>query len=656
MKIKFLRLIEHCPRRAQAFVLSSLLFLLGAVPSSIGDVAPIPRFQILIDTNQMNLADINEIHNWTYDPLAVDGVWGVTQNNCGLHCPPIPDGFSQTNPDVPPSEWPVILLGLNAVKWTITEDEAIHGSFCNPPVQQINNNDFAAVSSYIGRTANESLAFWEYFPLPAPKCPQPPDCTECINGIISPAEIENLANSGIFRGKISFLTRGFDGDVNDPHSDAYWVQAGLNDSLSSGLVFETNPGAVPTGQNSSVAGLTACLNSGKKCYLLLAPNWSPPGTTYDQDAEDAVEYLRNEGIPLTNPNLFVVLAVYGRAETHVGFMTGENNTGFNNSVWAAALKLQNYRNSKLPQATKGALLSVDFFNATGWAVDPETFSGYSQSIYVDLYVNGPHPGSGILVSHTLANIPRSDVNAAGYLGNHGFQIPIPAQYKDGLPHSWYAYGMSASNDPAKNSLLSGSPKTVTLDGIPPVVAITAPPNNIYVRGTVTVSGTASDNVHVQGVQFKVDNSAFGNELLNPAASFSVPWDTTVSGTGPHALKWTARDNSPTGNPTDSATRTVTVDNTPPTVVITAPANGAGVSRTVTISATATDANPLAGVQFNIDNQDFLTMDRTFPYAVSWNTTTYANGSHTLKATAQDAAGNTMTSATVTVIVSNSSDH
>src|SRR5262249_7880648 len=41
-----------------------------------------------------------------------------------------------------------------------------------------------------------------------------------------------------------------------------------------------------------------------------------------------------------------------------------------------------------------------------------------------------------------------------------------------------------------------------------------------------------------------------------------------------------------------------------------------------------------------------------PFSTSWNTTTVANGSHTITAVARDAAGNTNTSAPVTVTVNN----
>ena len=124
------------------------------------------------------------------------------------------------------------------------------------------------------------------------------------------------------------------------------------------------------------------------------------------------------------------------------------------------------------------------------------------------------------------------------------------------------------------------------------------------------------------------------------------------GNGGHTLTAVARDAA--GNTTTSAAVTVTVANgyPAPTVSLTAPAAGATVSGTVTLSATATDNVGVAGVQFLLDGANLGTEDTTAPYSVSWNTTTVANGTHTLTAVARDAAGNTTTSATVTVTVAN----
>jgi hypothetical protein len=73
---------------------------------------------------------------------------------------------------------------------------------------------------------------------------------------------------------------------------------------------------------------------------------------------------------------------------------------------------------------------------------------------------------------------------------------------------------------------------------------------------------------------------------------------------------------------------------------------------VTVSASASDNSGVAGVQFRLDGTNLGSQDTTSPYAITWNTTTAANGSHSLTAIARDAAGNTATSPAVTVTVSN----
>ena len=94
------------------------------------------------------------------------------------------------------------------------------------------------------------------------------------------------------------------------------------------------------------------------------------------------------------------------------------------------------------------------------------------------------------------------------------------------------------------------------------------------------------------------------------------------------------------------------DTTPPTVSITSPASGATVSCTITVTATASDDKGVAGVQFRLDGVNFGAEDTAAPYSATWDTTSTANGSHTITAVARDAAGNGTTSAPVTVAVSN----
>jgi hypothetical protein len=88
--------------------------------------------------------------------------------------------------------------------------------------------------------------------------------------------------------------------------------------------------------------------------------------------------------------------------------------------------------------------------------------------------------------------------------------------------------------------------------------------------------------------------------------------------------------------------------------MTAPANGATISGTATITCTASDNVKVKSVQFEIDGANLGVADTAAPYTRALNTKTYSNGSHTLKAIARDAAGNQTASDTVTVNISNGS--
>jgi Big-like domain-containing protein len=93
------------------------------------------------------------------------------------------------------------------------------------------------------------------------------------------------------------------------------------------------------------------------------------------------------------------------------------------------------------------------------------------------------------------------------------------------------------------------------------------------------------------------------------------------------------------------------DTTPPTVTLTAPANGATLVGTVAFSATASDNVGVAKVQWLVDNVVKAT-DTTSPFSVNVDTTTIANGNHLITAKAFDAAGNSATSAVNSVVVNN----
>ena len=217
-----------------------------------------------------------------------------------------------------------------------------------------------------------------------------------------------------------------------------------------------------------------------------------------------------------------------------------------------------------------------------------------------------------------------------------------------------SHTLTATARDASGNTTTSSGVTITVnnpDVVAPTVSITAPVTGSTVSSTITVSATASDNIGVSGVQFKLDGSNLSTE--DTTSPYSISWNTTTTTNGSHALTATARDAA--GNTTTSSTVTVTVNNadiTPPTASITAPTAGSTIVGTTTVGATASDNIGVVGVQFKLDGINLNAEDVTSPYSISWNSTSTTNGSHTLTATARDAAGNTTTSSGVIVTVSN----
>ena len=218
------------------------------------------------------------------------------------------------------------------------------------------------------------------------------------------------------------------------------------------------------------------------------------------------------------------------------------------------------------------------------------------------------------------------------------------------------YAVTArARDAAGNTTLS-APVSITVansDTTAPTVSLTGLANGATVSGAVPLTANASDNVGVAGVQFLVNGIPVGAEDTNALDGYSTSWNTATVANGTYTVTVRARDAA--GNATLSTPVTITVANgdvTAPSVTLTSPANGASVSGPVSLSANASDNVGVVGVQFFVDGVPLNGEDAIAPYSTSWNTTTIANGMHTVTATARDAAGNITTSTPVTVTVAN----
>ncbi len=130
----------------------------------------------------------------------------------------------------------------------------------------------------------------------------------------------------------------------------------------------------------------------------------------------------------------------------------------------------------------------------------------------------------------------------------------------------------------------------------PTVSITNPAtaNTYTFSQTVTISAAASDNVGVTNVEF-YDNSALkGSDSTSP---YTYDWSFDAINNGTHA--WTARAYDAAGNVSTSGpiALTVSIDITPPTVLISTPTNGQVLTTaSLTVTGTATDpGSPTSGL-------------------------------------------------------------
>lgn len=104
-------------------------------------------------------------------------------------------------------------------------------------------------------------------------------------------------------------------------------------------------------------------------------------------------------------------------------------------------------------------------------------------------------------------------------------------------------------------------------------------------------------------------------------------------------------------PTDMAGNPCLPDTTPPTVSVSTP-TGSLSGTAAKITATASDNDAVATVQFYIDGNKLDPADNQSPYEYLLDTTKFTNGTHKIAARATDGAGNYKDSSEVTVNISN----
>lgn len=174
----------------------------------------------------------------------------------------------------------------------------------------------------------------------------------------------------------------------------------------------------------------------------------------------------------------------------------------------------------------------------------------------------------------------------------------------------------------------------------PTVTILGPGAGAVVRQSVTVQAQATDTASgVASLSLTIDGQPIAATLapLPPTTSVTATgtWNTTLTADGAHTLSGTATDRA--GNPT-TATRVVTVDNTPPDTQITIGPSGAIQDTGVTFTYTGADnltPTPNLGFAWRLDGGPFS----AFSPSTSASIDGLTEGLHTFEVKARDLAGN-----------------
>ncbi|PYS12164.1 MAG: hypothetical protein DMG15_15320 [Acidobacteria bacterium] len=208
-----------------------------------------------------------------------------------------------------------------------------------------------------------------------------------------------------------------------------------------------------------------------------------------------------------------------------------------------------------------------------------------------------------------------------------------------------------SKDAAGNLAASGDSTFTTLDITPPVISGVTVTSITATSATVTwTTNEVSDSQADYGTSTAYTSSTPLNANLVTSHTALL---TGLSANTLYHYRVDSRDAA--GNLASSADFTFStpiIDMTAPTVSITAPAPNSSVTNTVMVTASASDNVGVASVQFVLDGNNLGSPVTTSPYSISWNSRTTANGTHTFTAVARDTAGNTASSAPISVNVSN----
>ncbi len=253
-------------------------------------------------------------------------------------------------------------------------------------------------------------------------------------------------------------------------------------------------------------------------------------------------------------------------------------------------------NGFLRQGITDQLISVD-------AVDNETGIKNASFSYWNCSANA--------TNSTINTIELNCVN-----NNCNAQTDL-SEYKE---EDQMCFQFNVNNNALETSSLTGA---VGFDGTPPNVSLIAPENNAYGGDSTLFSFIATDNLAPNlTCEWIVDGETVDSTTAENNQITNTTYDMTNISEGTH--EWKVRCTDLVGLSSDSETRNIIIDMSPPTIILNDPEN-----------------NSIIGddVQIDIDVDDNYELDNV-TYSTSLNSSDLSEGINILTVTASDKAGNT----------------
>jgi hypothetical protein len=310
--------------------------------------------------------------------------------------------------------------------------------------------------------------------------------------------------------------------------------------------------------------------------------------------------------------------------------------------------------------------SVPFiFSETAKAASPDYNLNFTKSCVsgaVKLSVTGDNPNTRDVWVKSNANSQDS----AAVLAEAGAKnIPSSIQFTQsviaaGTVTLYYSFTENGTYQQVDGTNASVPYAELSCDTTAPVVEITAPADNALVRGTVTVSGTVTDD-NPDHYYLVVKNSSdvyvAGPKIVYAHSVADFIWDTTIVADGLYTIELQARDAVGNKDSTSMTTIEVVVDNNKPEILNLSLSdfliNQTDIDPTLTVDLADATSN-IASAKYRVyDNSNAIVVDWTnvsgafnasaesIAHQISL-TAVIADGDYSLKLRIYDEAGNVKT--------------